>query len=144
MPPPNDCDYLFVYGTLRRGGRSHMHRLLAESARYVGGGVVQGELFLGSTYPGWVPSPGASARVRGELYELAAALGRRNALLEGLDDYEGYEPGDPETSLCVRERREVELEEDNGGTRAVEAWVYRFSRPTTTLERIPSGDFFDR
>ena len=144
MSPPNDCDYLFVYGTLRRGGGCDTHRLLVESARYVGAGAVQGGLYLVSTYPGMVSSSDSSARVRGELYELVAAPGRRHALLGHLDHYEGYDPGDPETSLYVRERRDVELEEDDGGTRAVEAWVYRFNRPTTTLRRIPSGDFFDR
>lgn len=144
MTAPTDCDYLFVYGTLRRGGRSDMHRLLAASARYVGLGSVQGELYLVSTYPGLVPSSDASARVRGELYQLVEAQGPRNALLDGLDRYEDYNPRSPETSLYIRECRNVEIEEESGGTRAVAAWVYRFNRSTTTLRRILSGDFFDR
>ncbi len=132
--------HIFVYGTLRRGGRADMHGLLARGAELVGAGTCAGRLFLVEDYPGVVGSEDVRDVVHGEVYRLAADPEARSALLRGLDRYEGYEPAVPDASLFVRVADDVTL--DSGET--VRAWVYHYNRPTIGLERIDSGDFFRR
>ncbi len=105
-------DRVFVYGTLRRGGR--YHHLVAPYVREVTEGWVPGALVDLGDYPGWVPGRG---RVRGEVFRLhpvEPAL----AALDELEDYHG--PGHPEN---LYERVEVEVRTPDGPVRA---WAYRY------------------
>ena len=126
-------DLLFVYGTLRRDTRSGMHRLLAQYASFLAGGTYQGRLYLVGNYPGVVPSPNPSAKVRGEVY----ALHRPEIILPKLDAYEECGPDFSEPTEYLRQRQAVVLA--NGST--CHAWVYLYNRPTDKLILISSGDF---
>lgn len=77
--------HVFVYGTLRRGQANDINRL-DPPPRYVGTGVVQGQLFNLGRYPGVVL--GSAGPVHGEIYTLEPLLEAR------LDEIEGIAPKD--------------------------------------------------
>ncbi len=121
--PPSDC--VFVYGTLKRGGR--YHRRIAPFARAWAEGWVPGRLVDLGAYPGWVPGRG---RVWGEVVRVEPAA-EALAVLDDLEDYHG--PGDP-ANLYERVRVRVET-----GTGPVEAWAYRYLGPVSGVPVVPGG-----
>jgi gamma-glutamylcyclotransferase (GGCT)/AIG2-like uncharacterized protein YtfP len=136
MPPrPSEapeCDFVFVYGTLRRGFELH-HHLVRVRAKYCGGGEVAGSLFDRGRYPGARPSSREDARIRGEVYQL-----RQPARdLRILDEIEGCTPGAAEGGEFVRQTTDVAL--DSGARRR--AWVYWLREGIATGQRIASGDY---
>ena len=123
---------IFVYGTLRRGGKSHelLERL---GAVYLGKGSVAGELLDLGTFPGALKSGLPPTRVVGEIYRLPDPSGA----LKTLDEYEGVGPGALVTSLYRREITQVTLE--NG--EKLSAWIYWLNHPPRRVRRIESGDY---
>ena len=65
--------HVFVYGTLRRGGRNDINRL-EPAPRYVGMGEVKGRLYHIDWYPGLTLGGEEAVTVVGEVYEISAAL----------------------------------------------------------------------
>jgi gamma-glutamylcyclotransferase (GGCT)/AIG2-like uncharacterized protein YtfP len=65
--------HVFVYGTLRRGGRNDINRL-EPAPRYVGMGEVQGTLYHIDWYPGLTLGGEEAVTVVGEVYEIGPAL----------------------------------------------------------------------
>ena len=110
-----DTDFLFVYGTLRRGFALHRH-IVRMGAEFVAAGKVQAELFDLGEFPGARKSTKPGKTVQGELYRLRRA---ENAL-KVLDQVEGFSPQVPERSLFQRATTEVVL--PNGERRV--AWIY--------------------
>ena len=55
MKMTHNKEYLFVYGTLRRGGGAPLSKLLGQQADLVGLGTFQGKLYDLGYYPGVVP-----------------------------------------------------------------------------------------
>jgi gamma-glutamylcyclotransferase (GGCT)/AIG2-like uncharacterized protein YtfP len=129
-----NSNLLFVYGTLRSAFANEISNVLAQSAIFAGEGFVHGRLFNLGSYPGLVLSEANQEVVRGELYELA--LGKRQAVLDLLDDYEGCGPSKPEPHEYRRELVDV-----FSTTAIVKAWAYLLNRPTDDLEPIKSGDY---
>ena len=124
MDPSSQTDLLFVYGTLRREGRSH--RLLRQlGARWRGRGTVAGELFDFGAYPGALPQASPSSRIAGELYEFPSP----DRAFERLDSYEG--------SKFLRQVTAVTLEDGS----EVQAWIYWLVRLSGPWRRIASGDY---
>jgi gamma-glutamylcyclotransferase (GGCT)/AIG2-like uncharacterized protein YtfP len=120
--------YLFVYGTLMRGGENH--RLLAPHAELVGPGRMQGLLYMVDYYPGLVESEDVAETVAGEVWRLREP----DLLFRELDDFEGCLEVPP---LFVRSSRTITL--DGGGSLA--AWVYVYARSALGSPPIPSGDW---
>lgn len=134
--PTNQCDLLFVYGTLRRGS-SHHHILKSLHAAYLRPAIVAGELFDLGRFPGArliePKGPGVSSRrVKGELYRLENPEGD----LDVLDRYEGLQPSTPETSPF---RRELAWVRTQGG-KTMQAWIYVLARRPAAAHLIPCGD----
>ena len=125
-------EYIFVYGTLRRGMPLYRY-LEGGKARFVGEGRIVGRLFDLGEYPGATPDPKRFSTVRGEVHELLAA----EETLSVLDDIEGYDSEKPERSLF--ERRAVSVTLDAG--RSLKAWVYFYRRPLMAATEIPDGDY---
>jgi gamma-glutamylcyclotransferase (GGCT)/AIG2-like uncharacterized protein YtfP len=125
-------EHLFVYGTLMRGERSGMSRLLEGHAEFVGEATCRGRLYLVSRYPGMVQPESPKDTVRGEVYRLHEP--RR--ILPGLDEYEDASPREPDP-LYRRELVEATLTDG----KPVRAWTYIYNRPTDSLKRIESRDF---
>jgi gamma-glutamylcyclotransferase (GGCT)/AIG2-like uncharacterized protein YtfP len=115
-------EYLFVYGTLRRGHDNRYAQRLDGEARYKGEARVNGTLYAVKHYPGLVL--GGPGEVTGELFE----LGDGDGLLAELDDYEGDEY---KRVVC-----EVSLE-----GRVERAWVYEYMNSLKGKRVIESGDW---
>lgn len=77
---------VFVYGTLRRGGRNDINRLRPAPV-YVGMGEVRGLLYHFDRYPGLTLGGEEAVTVIGEVYAIAPALE------EVLDAIERIVPG---------------------------------------------------
>jgi gamma-glutamylcyclotransferase (GGCT)/AIG2-like uncharacterized protein YtfP len=84
---PEGIRHVFVYGTLRRGGRNDINRL-APAPKYLGMGEVKGSLFHFDWYPGLALQAKKPVAVIGEVYEVTPQL---EAVL---DQIECIEPGE--------------------------------------------------
>lgn len=71
--PEASSRHVFVYGTLRRGGRNDINRL-APAPAYVGMGELQGVLYHIDWYPGLTLGGEEAVTVVGEVYRIAPAL----------------------------------------------------------------------
>ncbi|HET7214239.1 MAG TPA: gamma-glutamylcyclotransferase family protein [Terriglobia bacterium] len=123
---------LFVYGTLRKGFRSH-GLLLRCRPRFLGKGHVCGELYDFGEYPGAAEGKSEWARVEGELYWLP----RAEVAFKVLDSFEGYDHTRP--ALDGFERKETIVSMANGDE--IRAWIYWLSRKRASGHRIPSGNY---
>jgi gamma-glutamylcyclotransferase (GGCT)/AIG2-like uncharacterized protein YtfP len=132
-----DCNLIFVYGTLREDPSYEFSHFLAPNASPVGEAVVRGRLFDLGSYPGMALSDTPGELVRGELYEIDR--NRLQAVLPLLDEYEGCGPSDATPHEYRREL--VEVRTHTGAT--VKAWAYVLNRPTDDLEPIDSGDYVE-
>ena len=72
---------VFVYGTLRRGGRNDINRL-RPPPEYVGMGEVQGVLYHFDWYPGLTLGGEEAVTVVGEVYRIGPEL---EAVLDGIE-----------------------------------------------------------
>ncbi len=123
---------IFVYGTLRAGFENEFARMLARSARLLGGGAVKGRLYLIADYPGLAVSDG-DEWVRGEVYALADP----EEIYLSLDEYEGC--GSADTAPYEFERAVIRVLLDSGEWISASAYIY--SLPTVGKSGIASGDF---
>ncbi|MBB3981800.1 gamma-glutamylcyclotransferase (GGCT)/AIG2-like uncharacterized protein YtfP [Sphingobium fontiphilum] len=126
----SDENFLFVYGTLRRGHDGRMARWLAERSRLIGLALAAGRLYRVADYPGFVPGDGG--QVVGDLLALADVA----ATLAALDDYEECSDLFPAPHEYRRERIMVD-----GPDGAVTAWTYIYALPASGLALIDNGDF---
>lgn len=127
--------FLFVYGSLRRGGSRHA-LLLGAGARAVADGTISGKLYEFGDYPGAVKTADRKRRVRGEVY----AFADHAAGLARIDKLESFFPGRSAKSLFVRRLVEVDLD----GGRSVEAWVYFYNRPVKRGREMFAGEWRSR
>lgn len=107
---------LFVYGTLKRGGRLHHHITAGNSKFLCQDSIPKCSLYKVQWYPGVKEG---DAVVRGEVYEIDT--------LDVMDEVEG------EGSLFKREIRRTEQGHD--------AWIYMYLGEVDPAQRIPSGVF---
>lgn len=76
---PVPVRHVFVYGTLRRGEQRDITRL-RPAPRWVGQASVSGLMVELGTYPGLVP--GVPGQVKGDVYEISAALEQQLDVIE--------------------------------------------------------------
>lgn len=117
-----DKHFVFVYGTLRRGGVRAMPELFPGS-EFVGRASVRGQLYDFGEYPG-LRLGESGLHVAGEVYEVSEEVLRK------LDDIE---------APAYYSRREVEVSLGDG---TVKCWIYEPDLslyPSRTL--IASGDW---
>ncbi len=125
------AEFVFFYGTLMAGFDRRRRAAMDSKLTFVGRGWINASLFDLGLYPAAVPSPDGC--VWGELYELSDSA----AVLQALDEIEGYRPGDPDHSLYVRSQVEVFFPSGSAHT----AWVYFYNAPLGQAQRIESGDY---
>lgn len=125
--------HLFVYGTLRSdcgavyGALLDTHFVLCGSAR------VRGELFEIAGYPGLHASEVENAGwVIGELYRLTGSF----SAFDVLDDYEGCSPRHASPHEYSRRVLPVQF-----GEEVVEAYVYCYEGEVDPGKYIASGDY---
>ena len=94
--------FVFVYGTLRRGGRNDIN-LLVPAPRWVGMGEVKGVLYPFDWYPGLTLGGSDSVTVVGEVYEIGPAL---ESVLDRIEEIEAGEDSEyfkREVSVATQE-----------------------------------------
>ncbi len=125
--PDSAPQYLFVYGTLKRGGKSYRELSGKHAVRFVGEARIRGALYNLSreAFPGAVVTPSPNRFVKGDLFELHDP----QRSLPELDDFEGVDEG-----LFRRE-----LVDAWARGRRVKAWAYLYARPLTDANLIPTG-----
>ncbi|HVZ46464.1 MAG TPA: gamma-glutamylcyclotransferase family protein [Ramlibacter sp.] len=123
-----DARHVFVYGTLRRGGRNDINRL-APAPRYVGMGEVKGVLYRMDWYPGLTLGGEEAVTVIGEVYEIEPAL---EAVLDGIE-------GIVDSATSEYFKREVPIEVQG---RLLVCLVYEVNPARVRgRERIGHGDW---
>ncbi len=109
--------YLFVYGTLKRGGKFHGELSKDRSVQFIGETRIRAELYQiqDADYPGAVPTKRSNQYVSGQLF----FMGQPQKTLTALDEFEEVEEG-----LFRRELVNVKLH-----GKSIKAWTYFYDRP---------------
>jgi gamma-glutamylcyclotransferase (GGCT)/AIG2-like uncharacterized protein YtfP len=92
--------HVFVYGTLRRGGRNDINNL-SPAPTYVGMGEVQGILYHIDWYPGLTLGGEEAVTVVGEVYAIAPQLEATLDRIEGISDAVDSEYFKREVAIAV-------------------------------------------
>jgi|HubBroStandDraft_6_1064221.scaffolds.fasta_scaffold41381_2 gamma-glutamylcyclotransferase (GGCT)/AIG2-like uncharacterized protein YtfP len=119
--------YLFVYGTLKRAGKSHKQLRKENGVRFRSSARIRADLYKldGEEYPGAVLTSAPNRFVKGDLFILQDP----QKTLRDLDEFEGVDEG--------LFRRELVNAWARG--RRVKAWAYLYARPLTDASLIPTG-----
>lgn len=128
-------DFIFVYGTLRKGADTAMSQVLARHCEYYADGYMQGKLYEINGYPGAVESDNPEDKVYGELYRIID----RGVVLLQLDEYEECTNQYPVPHEYSRKKLPIALTGDG----SVMAWVYVFNHSIANLVPITSGDYLN-
>ncbi len=134
----NSDDYLFVYGTLRRGAirtdaAARAFTQLEADASFMGLATMDGRLFEVDGYPGGCYQFAVGSHVTGDLYQVDVAAG----LFSALDAYEESDFHFEQPREYQRQRVPVAL----GDGSVIYAWVYLYSCSIDALLTIESGDY---
>jgi gamma-glutamylcyclotransferase (GGCT)/AIG2-like uncharacterized protein YtfP len=122
--PEAPARHVFVYGTLRRGGRNDINRL-RPAPEYLGMGEVQGMLYHFDWYPGLTLGGEQAVTVVGEVYRIGPEL---EAILDGIEGI--AEGGDSEYF-----KREAAVAMQGG---SVDCLLYEIN-PRRVMGRQPIG-----
>jgi len=128
--------HLFVYGTLSPRHAPPEIAATVRRLRPVGAASVRGRLYDLGKYPGAILSKSSRSVIRGEVFELPSDA----QTLSSLDNYEGFEPGKPSSSLFVRRASSVVMDD---GTR-LRCWVYVYNGDTRQALPVRSGRYTRR
>jgi gamma-glutamylcyclotransferase (GGCT)/AIG2-like uncharacterized protein YtfP len=127
------AELVFFYGTLMTPFNRPGRRRIDGHLIYAGRGTIEAALFDLGIYPAAVPA--LESRVWGEVYEMT----QPRAVLQALDEIEGFCSSEPESSLYTRREIPVTLEDGS----VVNAWAYFYNAPLGRAERISSGDYLE-
>lgn len=130
-------DYLFAYGTLRRGLAPKRVQPLVRELQWIGAGSAPGRLYDLGDYPGAIFDTSAETQIAGDVFALPQDAGE---LLEQLDVYEGFSAADIANSLFVRLRAAVRLADG----REIDCWAYRYNREVGQASLMAAGDYAQR
>lgn len=127
--------YLFVYGSLKKGFRNKARMELRKNSSFAGDAMLNGRLFLIEDYPGAAKSKAGNKKdiIYGELYRIR----NQRHLFSILDEFEECSKRFPEPTLFKREICKVNTE----AGRQIMAWVYIYNRETAGLQQIKPGVF---
>jgi gamma-glutamylcyclotransferase (GGCT)/AIG2-like uncharacterized protein YtfP len=128
--------HLFVYGTLRAAFSNAPAMHLRQHSRYIGEGVINGQLYDVGSYPGALYLPDESTLIHGSVYVLFPDS--LVDLLRLLDEYEGVQavPSKSESDEYIRRIVPVTC-----ASQLINCWIYLYNRPVDSLRQIDSGDY---
>jgi gamma-glutamylcyclotransferase (GGCT)/AIG2-like uncharacterized protein YtfP len=126
-----NCDKLFVYGTLRNNFENEYAKFLQKHSKYWGNGYFFGQLFDVGDYPGAVYDALCTEKVFGDIFLL-----KNKEVLHMLDAYEGVGESNPQPQEYKREMIAIFSE-----GQAISCWTYLYNHPLQTLKKISSGDY---
>ncbi|WP_276503030.1 gamma-glutamylcyclotransferase family protein [Terrimonas pollutisoli] len=132
----NASNYVFVYGSLRRGFHSPAYQYISNYFNLFGEAKVKGKLFDTGEYPAAIPVLEDSF-IKGELY-LIKNENEFSWAIAQLDDYEGVIVEKDEQPLYRREIVDVYINDE-----IVPAWIYWYNGDLTGKPVISSGDILD-
>lgn len=127
-------DFIFVYGTLRKGERADLAKQACHfNVRPCGKDRINGKLYHLGAYPGVKQIPGTDFDpekpcVVGDLF-----LVNDPSVGAFLDAYEGYFPDEPDQGLYNRRIFHTE--------KGKLAWVYTYNAAVTSDQQLHSGDW---
>jgi gamma-glutamylcyclotransferase (GGCT)/AIG2-like uncharacterized protein YtfP len=130
---PSVNDKVFFYGTLMGGFDRRRRAGIDTRMKFVERGRIEAALFDLGLFPAAVPAPGS--HVWGEVYDVEDDP----SVLATLDQIEGYQPAEHDTSLYMRVTVPVTFADG----RVDMAWVYFYNAPLGRAERITSGDYLE-
>lgn len=125
-------EYLFVYGSLKRGFGGKEATELANQMKWISTAQVPGRLYDLGKYVGAIVETDLDRFVKGELLEIPDS-----AVLKRLDEYEEYDPA--RVLSCLFVRRQVRAHVEDG--REVDAWIYVYNHEPGNAPIIPSGEY---
>jgi gamma-glutamylcyclotransferase (GGCT)/AIG2-like uncharacterized protein YtfP len=125
--------YLFVYGTLLPERAPYGVADAVRRLRYVGRASAQGRLYDLGEYPGAVLDAASRMKIMGRVFELPEG----KDVLKSLDEYEGFDPQDKESSLFAREQAKIKLEDGP----SLLCWVYVYNQDVGQAKLISDGDY---
>ncbi len=128
-------NYLFVYGTLRKGFKHSFLSHIADDMEFVGTGAVIAAMFDIGEYPAIVPTKDKNVFVEGDVFEIKNTL----KVFEILDEYEGFYQNDIEKSEYLRKKSLVRLEKGNN----LFAWVYWYNFPVVGKQKIINTNYLE-
>ena len=128
--------HLFVYGTLSPRNAPPEIASTVRRLRPVGAATVRGRLYDLGEYPGAILNEKSRSLIRGEVFELPPD---RSTLIS-LDDYEGFEPTKPGSSLFLRRVWPVTM--DDG--KRLRCWVYIYNGDMKDAQPVRSGRYSRR
>lgn len=109
--------YIFVYGSLRKGFAPPEIAETADRLKLVGEGFVYGKLYDLDEYRALVLN--GEDEIFGQILELPDD----EAVLQKLDEYEGFDPQNQAKSLFVR--KQTTAYSDHG---EIPAWIYEYNQ----------------
>lgn len=125
--------YLFVYGTLLPERVPYGVADAVKRLRYVGRASTQGRLYDLGEYPGAILDVDSRMKIMGRVF----ALPEGEDVLKSLDEYEGFNPQDRESSLFAREQATIKLEDGQ----SLLCWIYVYNRDVGRAKLISDGDY---
>jgi len=111
-------DYLFVYGTLRKGYDLKVKNRVNDQLQYVGQAKVGAALYDLGRYPGAIRS-NKGPEVIGDVF----LVNDPERVLRILDKYEGIEAARPDAAEFIRKKSRVRLRSGQH----INAWVYWYN-----------------
>ncbi len=103
------------------------------SLPFIGTGSVNGQLYDLGDYPGAIVGENFDSKIFGEVYE----LDQPKKILEILDQYENFIPGELEASLFARVKEKITMSDGS----QMEGWMYVYNDWVATGKLIESGDY---
>jgi gamma-glutamylcyclotransferase (GGCT)/AIG2-like uncharacterized protein YtfP len=132
----NNCPYLFVYGSLRKGMPNAMAAWLEHEADWLETAFIKGLLFDLGDYPGAVIPTDCTDKVWGDIYRMKDAL-KCAKILDILDEFEECTEHFP----VPHEYRRIKTPVFRSNGQSLEAWFYAYNRPIVRFKRINRGDY---
>lgn len=117
--------YLFVYGSLRKGHAPPEIAETADKLKFVGEAFIFGKLYDLGAYRGLILD--GNSKIFGEVLELPDD----EKVLQRLDEYEGFDPNNQAESLFCRVKTVAFTENEE-----LETWIYEFNRDVSELNEI--------
>ncbi len=125
-------NYIFTYGTLRRGFNNPFSRNITENSLFISSGWITGRLFEIDRFPGALITE-EGYKIKGEIYNLHNPA----HTLPLLDKYEEYGSEFREPNEYIR--REIPVTTDDG--EIIPCWTYLYNWATEEYEEIAGGDY---
>mgnify|MGYP001153932848 CR=1 FL=1 len=126
-------DYIFVYGTLRRGIESPMAVVFGRYCEYISDAYMMGRLYQVGAYPGAIETDNPAEKIYGEVYRVSNS----DLLMPLLDGYEGCSNEEVRPHEYLRKKLCIQCLTGE----ELYAWVYLYNHDVSSLSLIASGDY---